>query len=133
MKDARAPHLRPSVRGRRLLCLVAGVALAALVGWRSGFIVDETQVAVVRSFGRACKPPIAQAGLCIRLPWQTVRHVDRRVRILPLDAREKLTRDRESVVVQPRVCWRVSSEAAESFLRSVGDEASAINVMFLVR
>jgi membrane protease subunit HflC len=109
--------------------VAAAAVLVMLVGWRVFFVVDETQVAVVRTWGRASKPPVAQAGLCVKWPWQTVRRVDRRVRLLSLEGRERLTCDGEGVVVEPFVCWRVSSEAAERFLRSVGDDAVARSLL----
>jgi membrane protease subunit HflC len=58
-------------------------------------------------------------------PWRTVRRFDRRTRLLTFEKREKLTRDREPIVVQPYACWRISLDALPQFARSAGDEARA--------
>jgi len=117
----------PRVPGpwRPVLVLLALIAALVVVGLRSMFVVDETQVALVASFGRTCRPALTQAGLSFKWPWQKVRQADRRVRHVVFEPREKLTRDHEPVVVQPYVCWKVASDIAERFIRSAGDDAAA--------
>jgi len=87
--------------------------------------VDETQAALVLSFGRTARGPIVEAGLHLKRPWQSVRKFDRRLQLLMLGPREKLTGDHEPVVVQPYACWRIAPEAVELYLRSVVDRADA--------
>jgi len=113
----------PGRWGRRL-ALLALIAALVLVGLRSVFVVGETQVALVHSFGRTCRPPLTQAGLSFKWPWQNVQQVDSRVRHVVFEPREKLTRDHEPVVVQPYVCWKVAPDAAERFVRSATDDSA---------
>jgi len=87
--------------------------------------VDETQTALVLSFGRTARGPILEAGLHLKQPWQTVRQFDRRMRLLVIEPREKLTSDHEPVVVQPYACWRIATPELERYLRSVVDRADA--------
>lgn len=127
MKSSRLRDVLSAVPGRwrTSLVLLALIAVPALVCWQSVFTVDETEVALVRSFGRPCRPPLTQAGLSFKWPWQKVQQLDRRVRHVVFEPREKLTRDHEPVVVQPYVCWKVAPDAAERFVRSATDDAAA--------
>ncbi len=112
-------------RGRRWLVLAVAICVVAVLGWRSFFIVEEGCLAVVQRAGRGSEPAIIPAGFSVKWPWQHLCHLDKRVRLLQLKSREKLTADHEPLMLQPCVCWRVSSEGAEQFLQSVGDVRSA--------
>jgi len=112
-------------RRARLAGLIVAIGLLAWIGWRSVFVLDESQVALVESFGAACGSPLGRAGLYPKWPWRTVQCFDRHTRLLEFEQREKLTCDHEPIVVQPYVCWRISLDALPQFARSVGDEFQA--------
>ncbi len=108
-------------RRRRWLIPATAICVVVAIGWRSCFVVEEGCLAVVQGAGRGSGPGVVPAGFSVKWPWQSVRHLDQRVRLLQLKPRERLTADHEPLVLQPCVCWRLSSEGAEQFLQSVGD------------
>lgn len=118
----------------RLALLLAALVIAASLCWHSLFVVDETQTALLLSFGRTVRGPIVEAGLHVKRPWQTVRKFDRRLHVLECEPREKRTYNNEPVVVQPYACWRIAPEDAELYLRAVGDrdgaEAALMNLIW---
>lgn len=117
---------------RRILLLalfLAAVVIAVGLCWRSCFVVDETQVALVLSFGRQVRGPITEAGVHLKRPWQTVRQFDRRLQLLEFEPREKLVYDHEPVVVQPFACWRIAPEGVERYLKSVENRTGAESLL----
>ncbi|HSW46924.1 MAG TPA: SPFH domain-containing protein [Phycisphaerae bacterium] len=109
----------------RIAVPVAVAVLVVVAGWRSFFMVDESRITLVQSFGNTCRPAPAQAGFHWKWPWQTAVPVDRRVRLLTFEPREKLTRDHEPVVIEPYACWKVSADAVGNYALAVRDEDTA--------
>lgn len=98
-----------------ILAALAGIAVASLV------IVDETEFAVVTSFGRVAAvygDEPSEAGLHPKAPWQQAMKIDRRFRVFDPPAREVMTGDKRNLEVAPYVVWRVADPLV--FLRGSG-------------
>lgn len=108
-----------------VIAILATAVIAVSLCWRSVFVVDETQTAMVLSFGRTSSEPIVEAGLHFKRPWQTVHTFDRRLQLLVLEPRQIGTGDHEPVVVQPYACWRIAPKATARFLQSALDRKRA--------
>jgi len=105
--------------------LLVIAVIAAGICWQSVFVVDETQTALLLSFGRPVNETLVEAGLHLKRPWQTVHKFDCRVQLLVLEPRQLLTSDHEPVVVQPYACWRIAPERTNRYLQSALNRSSA--------
>src|SRR4051794_9520314 len=109
---------------RRLFRWLGGtlvLACVAALAWSSVVAVDETEYAVVTSFGRVVAGQgLAPdtAGLHIKAPWQSVVRVDRRIRAFDPPAREVITGDKRNLEVASYVVYRVTDPIR--FLRGSG-------------
>jgi membrane protease subunit HflC len=108
---------------KALRWVILAVTLAALVGLAlsSGVVVDETDFAVVTSFGRIAAVygvGNAEAGLHPKAPWQVAIKIDRRFRVFDPPPREVMTGDKRNLEVAPYVVWRVADPVV--FLRGSG-------------
>ena len=93
------------------------IVLVVVLLLRVPFAVDETEYAIVTSFGRPVGEPISEAGLHFKLPWQTVIRLDRRLQIFDPRPSEFLlttkngtgegTEIGQNVLVDYFVTWRV--------------------------
>jgi membrane protease subunit HflC len=105
--------------------LVVGVLFLELVAFR----VRESEVVVVKTFGKATRP-VREPGLYWKWPWpvEEVVREDARLRVLEGKLEETLTADRKSVLVSCFATWRVgdpvrfleSVESAEEADRQLG-------------
>jgi len=88
-----------------LLVLVALVLAAFMVL----FTVDETQYAIVTTFGKPVKT-ITEPGLYWKwpAPAQSVLRFDRRLQIFDPRPTENFTLDRKNLVVDSYACWRIA-------------------------
>lgn len=105
---------------RRLL-IVLGIAALAGIAAASVVIVDETELAVVTSFGRVASvygEGPSSAGLHVKAPWQSAIKIDRRFRVFDPAPREVITGDKRNLEVAPYVVWRVADPVV--FLRGSG-------------
>ncbi len=100
------------------LLIVGGLVMTAL---RSAVIVDETEFVLVTEFGR----PVViygkdadETGLHLKWPWQSVRTIDRRLRVFDSPPRELMTGDKRNLELTSYVAWRVVDP--DRFLRSAG-------------
>ncbi|RMG18582.1 MAG: hypothetical protein D6731_01735 [Planctomycetota bacterium] len=126
----------PAGPRRRALLLVAGLLAAVLCLQMVVFTVQDTQTAVVLTFG---KPTAEQqeAGLGFKWPWpiQEVKPFDARLRVLSSPLEEMITKDGRAVLVGSFALWRVRS--AKTFLETFKGETEAETVAdaerFLVR
>jgi membrane protease subunit HflC len=105
------------------LGLLAAVLCAA---WASVVIVDETEFAVVTSFGRieaiyGDQP--SESGLHPKAPWQVAIKLDRRIRVFDPPPREVITGDKRNLEIAPYVVWRVADPVL--FLRGSGSHELA--------
>jgi membrane protease subunit HflC len=107
----------------RLTILAASLVLVVLLLELVAFRVRETEVVVVKTFGKATRP-VREPGLYWKWPWpiEEVVRQDARLRVLEGTIEETLTEDRKSVLVSCFVTWRVgdpvrfleSTETAEA-------------------
>jgi len=107
---------------KRIIILVAAIALGLVTVTTFFFAVDESEYVVVTQFGNPIKT-LKQAGLRQKLPWQTVNRFDRRRQLYETPLIEYLTGDKKNVVLQAFVCWRV--EEPLEFFRAVRTFESA--------
>jgi membrane protease subunit HflC len=115
--------MKKSVRRMILVVMIAalvGIAISSLV------VVDETEFAVVTSFGRTAAvygDEPAEAGLHAKAPWQLAIKIDRRFRVFDPPPREVMTGDKRNLEVAPYVVWRVADPVV--FLRGSGSHELA--------
>ena len=112
--------------GKRGAWLTGAGVMAVVVAARSFFVVDESELALVVSFGSVVRS-VSAAGLHGKRPWHSVQRFDGRMQLLELEPRETLTRDPKNIVVAPYACWRVDPAQLETFVRAVpgGDPTTA--------
>ncbi len=100
------PSVRSNLRRRSVATLIAG----ALVAWglvASLFAVDVTEHALVTRFGAVVRS-VNEPGLHIKLPFDSVVRLDRRLTFSRPGQAEYLTVDKKNVVVESLVTWRVA-------------------------
>jgi membrane protease subunit HflC len=105
---------------RWLFALGVFAALAAGIA-ASVFVVDESEYAVLTSFGRIVSVYGEQkgdAGLHYKAPWQLALKIDRRLRVFDAPAREVITGDKRNLELGAFVVWRVADPVL--FLRAAG-------------
>lgn len=105
----------------RWLWLTVGIAALAGLAVSSVVVVDETEFAVVTSFGRVAAvhgDGPSESGLHARAPWQYAIKIDRRFRVFDPPPREVITGDKRNLEVAPYVVWRVADPVV--FLRGSG-------------
>ncbi len=115
---------RPGRKRIRLL-LWAAAAVVAFVGWRSMVMVEPGEVAFVHGLGLPGAALVAEPGLHSKAPWQAVRRVDGRLRLLTFEPAERLTADHEPLVIEPFACWRVAPQGWGTYLQAVSDSHTA--------
>jgi membrane protease subunit HflC len=103
----------------RIAMFLGAVLLAILLASSSLFIVDQTQVAVIATFGEI-RSVITQPGLYFHWPLvQTVAQIDRRIQTLDSnDSRPIFTAEKKSLVIDWLVKWRVTDP--RQYIRSNG-------------
>ncbi|MEX1026055.1 MAG: protease modulator HflC [Planctomycetota bacterium] len=84
--------------------------------WTSAFQVAESETALVTRFGGVVRT-VDAAGLAWKLPVDRVTRIDRRLRVLELDAGEILTSQGKNLEVSAFMTWTVADP--ERFVRSV--------------
>jgi modulator of FtsH protease HflC len=102
----------------RIGFLAVTVVLALMVVASTMFIVDQRQVAVVRTFGEI-KDVITEPGLKFKLPppFQDVAYLDKRIQTLDSpETRAIFTAEKKSVVVDWLVKWRIAD--SRQFIRN---------------
>jgi modulator of FtsH protease HflC len=111
--------LRWLIGALSVFALVA-VAFSLLV------VVDETEFAVVTSFGQIAAvygdEPL-EAGLHVKAPWHLALKIDKRVKVFEPAPREVMTGDKRNLEVASYVVWRVADPVL--FLRASGSHELA--------
>jgi len=102
----------------KLTCAV--LALIAL--YRTFYVVDETQSAVVTRFGRIVRE-VRTPGLRAKWPIDVAWRLDNRLRLFDPGPAQLLTRDKKMLQVEAYVCWRVMDP--ERYVRTVADSTMA--------
>jgi membrane protease subunit HflC len=115
------PPTSGAAAARRLLLLLGGaLLLAALYG--ALFTVDVTQYGVVIRFGHIVRV-VDTLGLHLKLPFDRVLGVDRRLLYSKPAQAEYLTADKKNVVVRSLALWRIADP--KRFLETVRTRAGA--------
>jgi membrane protease subunit HflC len=89
-------------------------------------VVDETEFAVVTSFGQIVAiygDEPAEAGLHLKAPWHLSLKIDKRVKVFEPAPREVITGDKRNLEVASYVVWRVADPVL--FLRASGSHELA--------
>jgi membrane protease subunit HflC len=110
-------------RARLRLALTLGVA--ALVVWAllgSLFAVDVTEYGLVTRFGNVVRV-VGEPGLHIKLPFDRVMRLDRRLSFSQPPPAEYLTVDKRNIVVESLATWRIADP--ERFLATVATRSDA--------
>lgn len=99
--------------------LVIGLlALLAIIASESYYIVDETEEAVVKQFGRIIKTDV-QPGLGWKIPFlQTVVRVDGRILTHDVPTKPFLTAEKKVLNVDSFVIWRI--EDVQRYVTTLG-------------
>ena len=105
--------------GARLL-MALGVALLALLLWRSVFVVDESEVALTTRFGQVHGAAYAP-GLHLKSPLDEVHVFDRRILTRAYPGESFLTRDQKALSVDFYVKWQLLDAAR--FMQTSGGDA----------
>jgi membrane protease subunit HflC len=105
----------------KIFLIVGVVFVALLVASSSLFIVDQRQVAVIKTFGEI-KSVITEPGLNFNWPMvQTVSMLDKRIQTLDNPSPSAIfTAEKKSLVIDWLVKWRISD--ARQFIRNNGVE-----------
>jgi membrane protease subunit HflC len=115
--------MKHAVRWMTVLILVVGLAAVA----RSSLVmVDETEFAVVTSFGRVVAvygDEPSETGLHWKPPWQLALKIDRRLKVFDPPPREVITGDKRNLEVASYVVWRVADPVW--FLKASGSHELA--------
>jgi modulator of FtsH protease HflC len=110
----------------RWLIPLAVVAALVAVAIACFVVVDETEFAVVTSFGRieaVYGDQPSGPGLYSKAPWQLAIKIDRRFRVFDPPPREVMTGDKRNLEIAPYVVWRVADPVL--FLRGSGSHELA--------
>jgi modulator of FtsH protease HflC len=102
------------------LLLSLGVALIALLLWRSCYIVSDGEVALRTRFGQI-EGTQYQAGLHLKSPLDDVHLLERRILTRAYPGESFLTRDQKSLSVDFYLKWQLL-DAARFFQATGGDE-----------
>jgi membrane protease subunit HflC len=105
---------------RTLAILGAACGLWALID--SCFAVDVTEYGVVTRFGRVLRV-ISAPGLNLKVPFDSIVRVDRRLLLTHSAEAEFLTEDKKNIVVDSVVTWRVADP--KRYLETLGARTAA--------
>jgi membrane protease subunit HflC len=101
---------------------IGSAAVLLVVLWASFYTVSEADLVIVTLFGRPTRT-VADAGLHVKWPFESVLRFDRRLMVYDPGSSEFLTKDKKNLVLGSAVCWRILDPAR--FLQTVGDSAGA--------
>lgn len=99
------------------------IAILAIVGWSSTFVVDETEQVIITQFGQF-KRAISSPGLYFKIPLaDSVVRMERRIMNSDAPAQQYLTLDKKRLVADPITRWRILDPL--QFFMTVHDESGA--------
>ena len=99
------------------------VLLAALAAGSIFYTIDETEQVVVTQFGKLIGQPKLEAGLNMKLPWQTVNRFDKRILQWDGDADQIPTSEKRLIWVDTTARWRIDDPL--KFMQRIRTEQSA--------
>jgi membrane protease subunit HflC len=94
------------------------LVLAGIAVYRSMVFVDETEFVIVTQFGRPVET-LREAGLAMKLPYQSALRIDRRLQVYNPRPSEFLAAEKKNLNLDVFVCWRVQDP--QHFLETVND------------
>ena len=111
----------------KIFLAIGAVIVLALVASSSLFIVDQRQVAVIKTFGEI-KSVITDPGLNFNWPLvQTVSMLDKRIQTLDNPSPSAIfTAEKKSLVIDWLVKWRIND--ARQFIRNNGAEQRNLEI-----
>ena len=111
----------------RIFLAIGALIILALVASSSLFIVDQRQVAVIKTFGEI-KSVITEPGLNFNWPLvQTVSMLDKRIQTLDNPSPSAIfTAEKKSLVIDWLVKWRIND--ARQFIRNNGAEQRNLEI-----
>ena len=104
---------------------ITSLLIALALGNSMLFVVDQRQFGVVYALGQI-KEVITEPGLNFKMPppFQNVRYIDKRLLTLDsTDTESMLTAEKQRVVIDWYVRWRISDPSA--YIRNVGPDEAA--------
>ncbi len=111
----------------RIFLAIGALIVLALVASSSLFIVDQRQVAVIKTFGEI-KSVVTEPGLNFNWPLvQTVSTLDKRIQTLDNPSPSAIfTAEKKSLVIDWLVKWRIND--ARQFIRNNGAEQRNLEI-----
>ncbi len=108
----------------RIITLLVIAAVVVLFLITSMFYqINETEQVIITQFGKPVSEPITQAGLHVKMPYQTVRRFDKRVLEWDGEAAQIPTLEKRFILLDTTARWRIKEPL--TFLQAVGNEDSA--------
>jgi membrane protease subunit HflC len=118
----------------RILALVVGAVVVAVVIRASTFVVDQRQFAIVFQLGQIVRV-ITEPGLYFRLPLvQNVEYQDRRILTIDTPVADRVqTAEKKNLLIDSFVRWRISDPRAFRVSFPAGERAAEERIGTLVR
>lgn len=99
------------------------LVIAAIAGWESFYVIDETELAIVTQFGEY-RYSVNRPGIYRKIPLiQKVQRMERRILGSDTPPSELLTLDKKRIVADPITRWRIVDPLR--FYITVHDESGA--------
>ncbi|MDJ0946064.1 MAG: protease modulator HflC [Kiloniellales bacterium] len=107
------------MQGKKSLILGVVILVLGFLAYLSVFTVHQTKQAVVLQFGEL-KRVVDEPGIGVKLPWQEIRHLEKRVLNLDPRAETIVLADQRRVTVDAFIRYRIVSP--EQFIRVAVNE-----------
>jgi len=99
--------------------LILIVMVGILLVKASVFQVDETQLCVITQFGDPVRQ-IKNPGLHFKWPYQVKSIMDKRIQVFNPKPMEFLTTDKQNIILDGFISWKINQEQTLIFLKSMG-------------
>mgnify|MGYP001103431834 CR=1 FL=1 len=118
----------------RILAIVVGAVVVAVIIRASTFVVDQRQFAIVFQLGQIVRV-ITEPGLYFRLPLvQNVEYQDRRILTIDTPVADRVqTAEKKNLLIDSFVRWRISDPRAFRVSFPAGERAAEERIGTLVR
>ncbi len=118
----------------RILAIVVGAVIVAVIIRASTFVVDQRQFAIVFQLGQIVRV-ITEPGLYFRLPLvQNVEYQDRRILTIDTPVADRVqTAEKKNLLIDSFVRWRISDPRAFRVSFPAGERAAEERISTLVR
>jgi modulator of FtsH protease HflC len=118
----------------RILALVVGAVIVAVIIRASTFVVDQRQFAIVFQLGQIVRV-ITEPGLHFRLPLvQNVEYQDRRILTIDTPVADRVqTAEKKNLLIDSFVRWRISDPRSFRVSFPAGERAAEERIGTLVR